>query len=134
MGFFKTYRKELVASLILITLVGVMVTVGNVITGNAVKEQQFQESYANWLAENCECTAREVLKCKPGYELNEERRLCGKEITVCSGDTVFDAGDSCETKMEYTNALWGCSTYTCDGTVVALDTETNKWGPVIIDE
>jgi hypothetical protein len=131
MGFFETYRKEIAVVLIVATLIGVLITVGNVITGNAIREQQFQEEYAVWLSENCECTAREALKCKEGYELYEERRLCGKEVTVCPDKTIFNFGKSCEIKTEITSVLLGCSEYVCGGDVIALNNETNKWEPVI---
>jgi hypothetical protein len=116
MGFFETYKKEIAAVLILVTLIGVLITVDKVITANAVKEQKAQENYSDWLADNCECTARERLKCGPGFELVDGERLCVKDA---------------EGKKVYTNVILGCSEYTCEDFVVTWNVDTNKWGPVI---
>ena len=63
MGFFKNYRRKIVILLITLALFGITITLGKIITTNAIKENEMQREYLVWLSDNCNCINEENLTC-----------------------------------------------------------------------
>jgi len=102
--------KNIMIVLIFLLIVGVIVVnVRNkIITTNAIKEQERQKAYEDWLVDNCECLEKERIKCKEGFEL-----ING----VCKN----------KTRKVFTNVLEACSKYYCDGEIHVFNLEEGKW-------
>lgn len=80
--------------------------IGNQMRTNAIKENQATENYTEWLANNCNCSARDRILCPDGFELKN---------------------NVCMNKNGYTNVLEACSEYNCSGEIKLWDNETGKW-------
>ncbi len=87
-------------------------SVEKIMTANVIKQQEEQEDYQEWLTDNCNCTEWERIKCKKGFEYNEDRGYCisGKKLT---------------------NPLLACSKYNCNEEIVAWNNKTKLWSPVL---
>jgi hypothetical protein len=79
-----------------------------IITANTIKEQQEQEKYESWLAENCECIESNRLFCSERFEL---------------------VGNICRDEERHliTNPFLGCSKYDCEGEIHEFNFEEEKW-------
>ncbi len=101
----------MIRNLVVIGLVTVIVAfglslAGKQMTANAIKEQQEQTEYREWLAENCECLEEERFFCNEGFVLN---------------------GSWCFKEEIYTNRLKACSKYDCSGDIKDFNFELDKW-------
>ncbi len=97
-------------SVIFITTLAVaflLMFIGNQMRANTVKEQQSIENYTEWLANNCNCTARNEISCLNGFELENNTCMNGKY---------------------YTNVLEICTEYKCSGKIEIWNNETEQWG------
>ena len=85
-----------------------LMTIGNKIKSDIIKENQEAQEYQEWLVENCDCLKRERITCPTGFEMLNQ--TCRNE----------DAGT-------YTNKLLICSEYNCSGEIKLWNNETEKW-------
>ncbi|MBI2043725.1 hypothetical protein HYT25_05030 [Candidatus Pacearchaeota archaeon] len=102
-----------VAVIVLASAIFALIYYHGNLTANAIKEQQEQEYYENWLPENCNCLEKERIKCVDGFEL---------------------VGNLCRNEAEktFTNVLKACSKYSCEdeGTTYIFNKENQKWESV----
>lgn len=103
-------NKKIIFVVVLILIVGGIMAfnIRKAIIANAIKEQQEQEKYESWLAENCECIETNRLFCREGFEL---------------------VGEKCkdEERNLITNPFLGCSKYDCEGEIHEFNFEEKKW-------
>jgi len=85
-----------------------LMLIGNKMRTDAVKEQEKQKSYYEWLIENCECAIKDRFFCSDGFVLTGTR--CYKNAT-----------------KTYSNRLIGCSKYECSEGVAIWNNLTLKW-------
>jgi len=103
----KLKKIALVIGMVLITAF-VLMMIGDKIKSNVIKEQQLQENYSTWLAQNCKCLERNIIFCQTGFTLKNE---------VCINESA----------KTYTSVLLSCSEYNCSGEIKSWNNETNKW-------
>ena len=97
-----------VAILILAVAIFGLVHYQGKITANAIKIQEEQKFYEDWLPENCKCLEKNLTKCSGGFE------LVG---TLCKNNEL----------KTFTNVLKACSKYDCSGIIYNFNDETKKW-------
>ncbi|MEK6913786.1 MAG: hypothetical protein AABW47_03900 [Nanoarchaeota archaeon] len=104
----KIFKKAIVILTITLFVAVSLMLVGNKMKANAIKEQQAEEDYSAWLADNCKCLERDRIFCSEGFEIKGS--LCYNEV-----------------KKIYTNRLADCSKYDCSGEIKLWNNETGKW-------
>lgn len=97
----------------LIFAVTLAVALSLMFIGNEMRAQQAQQkadaqNYSEWLAENCHCTAYNIISCPTGFEL--QNQTCMNTL-----------------KTAYTSKLLGCSKYNCSGEIKNWNNQTEKW-------
>jgi hypothetical protein len=85
-----------------------LMTIGNKMKADAIKEKQDAENYNEWLAENCNCLVKEKITCPTGFEILD--KLCYNSA-----------------KGIYTSRVIKCSEYNCSGEIKIWNNETGKW-------
>jgi hypothetical protein len=102
----KRTKQIFIAGVFLILIIAIGFYVKSAMNANAIQ----QKNYEGWLKDNCNCTLKEKVICREGYEL---------------------VGSICKGFGAYTNPLLTCSQYNCTGEIVNWDNDKEKWNPVI---
>lgn len=102
----KLIKKIIVIAVITLVVAVSLMLIGNQMRANAIKEQQEKDDYEEWLANNCECLARDRIFCPEGFELK---------------------GKMCYNDKFYTSRLAACSKYDCSGEIKLFNNQTETW-------
>jgi len=108
----KQNKIMLIVAIVLVGLVVSLYAIKLAMTANAIKIQEEQVKYYDWLVDNCKCLSHERIFCREGFELSEHKEFCRADGKI-------------------TNVLKGCSEYDCSGEIVSWDEETKLWSPVL---
>ncbi|MBI4116929.1 hypothetical protein HY449_04255 [Candidatus Pacearchaeota archaeon] len=103
---------KFILAFLLITMIfiGGVIEARKIITANAIKEQKEKEDYYNRLVDDCKCLEKNRAACSEGFVLSADGKMCKNEQ-----------------KKVFTNILFSCSKYDCDGEINVYNNKTNGW-------